>query len=743
VADERLHPPPERPGTERRTALVGRLLASRDVPVISVVAPPGYGKTTLLAQWAREVERTGRRVAWLSVDGADQDPAVLLAGIAAALDRIGLVDRARLRVATVPEPVAAAVAGRRVVAALSDMAEPTVLVLDDTDLLADSLGRATVAEIATHMPEGAQLAVTARDEPPFPAARLRSHQDIVEIGVDDLAMDEREASTLLEGADVRLADAEIAELVRCTEGWPVGLYFAALALKPGNSDGRSRLPFTGDDRLMADYMRSELLSHLSPATVSFLTRTAVLDRMCGPLCDAVAGTTGSSRRLESLERSNLLLVPLDRQRRWYRYHHLFRDLLRSELARAEPAAAPELHTRAAAWCETNGEPEMAVAHAQSAGDAPRAARLVLAVTFPAYANGRVDTCRTWFHWFEDRGLIEHHQPIAVLGAVLHALVGEPAAAELWAASAERGSCEGVLPDGSSMDGWLAQLRAFLCCGGMARMRRDAEIARHGLAPTSPWRPTALLLEGISHLLTGEPDRADRVLTGAVDAATHAGAAPAASVALTERAVVAIGRGDWAAAERLVKHALVMVRSTHLDDYGPTTLLYAVAARTLLHRGHVARARDSAVRAARTRPALTYAIPFLGVQARLELARTYLELADATGARVVLREARDILQLRPDLGVLPQQAEELGAKLQAIQGGTAGVSSVTPAELRLLPLLATHLSFREIGERLYISRHTVKTHAISIYRKLGVSTRSGAIERIHQVGLLDDGAPEDI
>jgi LuxR family transcriptional regulator, maltose regulon positive regulatory protein len=737
VVESRLRPPPARPGTEWRSALVGRLLAAWDVPVISVVAPPGYGKTTLLAQWTQEAERSGRRVAWLSLDRRDRDPAVLLSGIAAALDGTGPIGPVELRVPTRVDLSVVARAGRRVAATLSSMSEPTVLVLDHTELLDDSLARDTVAEVAAQIPTGSQLAVAARGEPPVPTALLRARGAIVEIGVDDLAMDSREAAALLEGAGVRLAEAEVAELLRRTEGWPVGLYFAALALKSGRQPDTAGFPFTGDDRLMADYLRSELLAHLSPSTVAFLTRTSVLDRMCGSVCDAVVDGKGSGRRLEALERSNLLMVPLDRQRKWYRYHHLFHDLLRSELGRLDPDLVPELHARAAAWCEANREPEMAIDHAQAAGDPQRVARLVLHLAFPTYAGGRVETCRRWFQWFEAQGLIEQYPPIAVLGAVLHALMGEPGAAELWAASAERGAYEGKLPDGSTMTSWLAQLRAFLCRDGVGRMRLDAVIARDGLAPASPWRPSALLLEGISYLLDGDSRRAEPILARTVDVAVHLGAMPAASVALAERAVIAIARDDWPSAETLADRAVEIVQGAHLEDYGPTTLVHAVVARTSLHRGDVPRARESVTRAARTLPALTYAIPFFGVQTRLELANAYLALADTAGARTLLREAWDILQVRPNVGVLPRRADELRSKLDATGDGSVGVSSLTSAELRLLPLLSTHLSFREIGERLYVSRHTVKTQAISVYRKLGVSSRSEAIERVHQVGLLHD------
>ena len=182
----------------------------------------------------------------------------------------------------------------------------------------------------------------------------------MEVGIDDLAMDPHEAGPLLLEAGVELADADLDELVRRTEGWPVGLYLAALAVNAGGSPTAAGVTLTGDDRYIGDYLRSEILDRVSPAEASFLTHTSILDRMCGPLCDAVLGVKGSSALLERLERRNLLVVPLDRRREWYRYHQLFRELLVSELRRRDPEIITELHLRAAAWCEANGH----------AGDAP-------------------------------------------------------------------------------------------------------------------------------------------------------------------------------------------------------------------------------------------------------------------------------------------------------------------------------------------------------------------------------------
>ncbi len=732
LEESKLRPPSSRPGTVRRTALVDRLLASSEVPVVSIAAPPGYGKSALLSQWA---EDTPRRVAWVSIEAEDNDPAVLLAYIAAALDRIQPIDIDILRTRAPPGTSVAATVARRVAATMSGMVDPVTLVLDHTELLHNHQCRDAIAELAIHVPPTGQLVVASRGVPPVPLARLRAQGAVLEIGVDDLAMDEGEAHLLLDGAGVGLAQAEVAELVGHTEGWPVGLYLAALAHKSGTGRRTGGFAFSGDDRLMADYLRTELLSRVSRGRVSFLTRTSVLERMCGPLCDALVDGTRSGRILEALEGSNLLLVPLDRRREWYRYHRLFQQLLRVELGQREADVVAQLHARAAAWYESNGLPEMAITHAQAGGDADQVARLVTARTLVAYGGGRLETVDRWFQWFDDHDLIDRYPSVAVLGAVLRAVMGQSAAAERWAAVAERASATETLPDGSSLESWQAQLRAFLCRQGVGQMRRDAEIARRGLAPGSQWRASALALEGISWLLDGEPERADPILAQAVAVGLDTQALPATAAALAERAIVAIGREDWADAETMAEQGLAILRDGHLDDYGPGAIVHALVARTAAHRGDVSQARESLGQAARLRPQLTYAVPFLAVQTLVELARAYLALADPAGARVVLREASAILRLRPDLGSLPREADELSSTIDTLRVGSVGASSLTAAELRLVPLLSTHLSFREIGERLYVSRHTVKTQAISIYRKLGVSSRSEAIDRVLEIGLL--------
>ena len=229
----------------------------------------------------------------------------------------------------------------------------------------------------------------------------------------------------------------MAELHRRTEGWPAGLYLAALYLREGGPFAGAVVSFGGDDWLVSEYMESEFLSRISARQRVFLTRTAVLERMSGPLCDAVLEMGGSVAVLEELAGSNLLLVPLDRRGEWYRYHHLFRDMLLAELHRLEPGLIPVLRRRAAGWCLGNGMPEEALEYCMAAGDVDGAARLVGQLLVPAYRQGRVTTIQRWYRWLEDRGGIEGHPMIAVLASFFSALMGRPVDAGRWADAVDR------------------------------------------------------------------------------------------------------------------------------------------------------------------------------------------------------------------------------------------------------------------------------------------------------------------
>ena len=728
LTESKFHPPGVRPGIVVRTALVERLAATR-VPVITVAAPPGYGKTTLMSQWAK---RIGSRAAWLSCDDGDNDPVVLLSALAVALDRIGPVDPAIF--SALASSGADITMVPRLVSAVASVHPPVTVLLDHAEAVTNKQCLNTIAEFALRLPPGWQLGLASRTVIPLPAARLRAQGGILEVTADDLAMGPREAGSLLKGAGVEADEASVRDLLQRTEGWPAGLYIAALAIKSGGRKSDVGFTFTGDDVYMGDYLRSELLDRISAAEASFLIRTSVLDRMCGSLCNAILEETGSAAALEQMEARNLLVVPLDRHREWYRYHHLLRDLLRAELRRREPDLIQDLHFRAAAWFEANGMPEAAIDHAQAAGDYDRVARLILELQQPVWASGRVETVLRWMEWIRDIPSAEHYGAIAAHGSLLFALLGQPSEAERWAGAAERASPGGVLPDGSTMEATLAYLRAILCRKGVGEMRSDARIAWAGLSPASPYRATMLYTEGVSYLLEGDPALAEPILARALDLATHSGSLPLAGVILAEQCGVAAERNDWPEVTTLAQRAATIVETGHLGDYWTSALVYAWASRAAAYGGDVARARFYLGRASRLRPLLTYALPVVSVQALLEMTRCYMTLADPGGAAAVLAQVHDILQQRPDLGVLPELAGQLQASLATVNARAVGASSLTAAELRLLPLLATHLSYQEIGEQLFVSKNTVKTQAYSAYRKLRVSSRSEAVVRTRELGL---------
>src|SRR5215471_7431085 len=403
-----------------RSLLADRLARDDARPIVSVVAPAGYGKTTLLAQWA---ERKGQAFAWVSVDERDNDPKVLLTYVAEALNAVEPVGQRVFDALASPGSSVPGSVVPRLGAALSSMTSPVLLVLDDVHLLHDSECRAALSVLADHVPAGSRLVLAGRGPPPLRIPRLRAEGKLLEIGPDDLSLTPEEASWLLRAAEVALAEDEVAELHRRTEGWPVGLYLAAPYLREGGTPGQAAAAFGGDDRFVSEYLESELLARISQQQRVFLIRTAVLERMSGPLCQAVLEQPGAAATLADLAQSNLLLVPLDRRGQWYRYHRLFREMLLAQLHRLEPGLMPELHRRAAQWYQRTGTPDQALEYWMKAGDVDAAASLIGALVFPTYQRGRAATVERWLGWLENHGNMENHTAVAVLAAAFSAVTG--------------------------------------------------------------------------------------------------------------------------------------------------------------------------------------------------------------------------------------------------------------------------------------------------------------------------------
>jgi LuxR family maltose regulon positive regulatory protein len=733
----KLRPPVLRPGTVGRPRLIDLLAPGKLRPVVSVVAPPGFGKTTLLAQWAEQGAQTqgAQAFAWVSVEEPDNDPKVLLSYIAAALNSVAPIGDEVFAALASPGSSVPGTVVPRLEAAFSAMATPVVLVLDDVHVLRNRTCRTALSALADHVPAGSHLVLAGRAQPPLRLARLRAEGRLTEIGPEELVLSAAETASMLRAAGVALGEYEVAELRRRTEGWPAALYLAALHLREGGSLPHAAVTFGGANRLVSDYLEAELLSRVSPGQRLFLTRTAVLERLSEPLCEAVLESPGSGAMLAELSRSNLLLVPLGGQDGWYRYHHLFRDMLLAGLHRVEPELVPVLRRRAAHWCAQNGLPEEALEYSMAAGAVDVAADLVLQLWPLTYAQGRITTLRRWVRWLEERDGIEGHPMLPVLASVMAIVTGRPAEADHWADVVDRMQRGDGADDQAAA--WAVLLRADLCRHGVEQMRADSGEAVRRFAAEPAVLPSPLLCQGIARILCGDPEGGNASLEEAVRLGDDAGVYEVAAVARCERALLAVARGDWARAEALAQQAGIALRQAGTGDSYLTPLVCAAQARAALHRGDSAGTRRALVRAQRTRHLLGYAVPYLAVQARIELARIHLDLADLAGARTLLREIDDVLRRRPGLGTLIGDARALRARLAGERGPvTPGASALTAAELRLLPLLATHLSLAEIAAELAISHNTVKSQTASLYRKLMATSREQAVARSRELSLLD-------
>jgi len=739
VIDSKVRVPQVAEGSVSRVGLVNRLRTTTTTPVVLVAAPAGYGKTTLLAQWAARDERPA---VWVTIDERDNDPLVLVRHLAVALGGARPVPPSLLEALGTPGASVWARALPRLVAAIESGRDAFVMILDCADRLHEREALDAVETLAAHVPEGSILALAGRAAPALPIGRMRAHGRVLEIEADALALSRREATLLLRGAGVDPSDDEVRYLVEQTEGWPAGLVLAARCMQRPNRRLDEPLELAGDDRYLADYVRGEHLADLDAETLTFLRRSAVLSRMSGPLCDAVLETSGSGRRLGAIDRSNLFVVPLDTSGKWYRYHHLFRDVLLRELEDTEAERIPELNERAADWFEAHGDMEAALDPAAAAGDVDRVARILGSIALPALSSGRAGSVEGWLDGFPGRDDLDRHPGVATLGAWVHEVRGNSEEAHRWLRAAEGGTPDAEMPDGClSARPWTAVVRAAMCSHGADRMLADAESALADLPTDSRWYPIALLLRGAALNLLGEIDEADVVLADAARAAGWAGATDVQILAIGERAMLASACGDHGTAETLAEEGRELVYEDRLDTYATSAAQLAAAARAGLRRCRWDQARADLSVAERLTAELGEALPWFAVQTRMELARAHLTLRDAEGAGAHLGEATEILARHPHLGLLERQANDLRDEIASTRevGDFTG-SGLTAAELRLLPLLATHLSFREIGERLFVSRNTIKTQAISVYRKLGVSNRSAAIERAAEIGLVDPAAP---
>ena len=451
----------------------------------------------------------------------------------------------------------------------------------------------------------------------------------------------------------------------------------------------------------------------------------------GPCATLSSRRLGSGARLEALEDSNLLVVPLDHRRERFRYHHLFRDLLRQELEHRSPELVPLLASRASDWCESQGAFDLAIGYAQEGGLIDRVADLVARYGQMAYMTGRASEVLRWLTWLDDHDGMERLPFVAGLGGWTMALDGRPFEAQRWADAAARAS-EGR---GDEAEAVWRLLRAAMCRDGAEAMRHDVDRALRSSSPVSPWIPHVRFLSGLAQVLSGNVESAEEWFRSSAERGVEMGLAPATCLALVQLAMLALARSDPESAARDIEHALDIIEATHLHGYPSSVMTFAVAARIAIIQGDPARARRSIQSADDYRSTLTIALPSFAVQVRIQLLWSALALFDIDSADVLSDGGRRALERVRGSWRPCGRARDGSGQVELLRSSRPGVQALTPAEARLLPFLTTHRSFREIGEQLYVSPHTVKTQAISIYRKLGVTSRAEAVETARKVGLL--------
>jgi LuxR family transcriptional regulator, maltose regulon positive regulatory protein len=733
----KLHVPVIRGQLVQRADLLDALSTGRRGKLTVLSAPAGWGKTTLIAQWvlgADDVERFG----WLSLDSSDNDPVWFWMYVIAALQQVSpeVGTRAFELLGMGADPLLVALPS--LLNELVAIDDQVVLILDDYHLVVSRAVHEQMAFVIDRMPASLHLVVATRSDPLLPLARLRASGDLLELRTDDFRFQAIEADRLLNDVlGLNLADTEIQILCQRTEGWAAGLYLAALSLA-GRTDAAAFIKtFAGDNRHIVDYLMAEVLDGQPPQLRSFLLCTSVLGRLSGALCDAVLQAAGSASVLEKIERENLFLVPLDLTRRWYRYHQLFGELLRTELQRSEPDLAGDLHRRAAVWFEAEGLVDEAVHHLVAGGDISASADLIAADWAIEINGGGLSTVSRWLDLLP-YGTVSQDPRLSVARAWIALNVGHLDDAAEWIQAVETRSATDT-PDGGSVGAQVVVLRAFhsFKTGALPAALETARRAISldlGEAPLG--QSVAYCVYGSALYFSGTMHEAQAAFRRAVQLAEKEGDRRARVYALGHMAMISAEHGQLADAEHQIRLASGSGRDLAEGEHFVDVMVSLATATVLDLRGDATAAVDAAdmaVMSARQGGGILEVAKALLIRAEI------LEhLGDHDRAQASLQEANTLVRGCADAGIVPSllaAADRSASVAVALRNGGCVGEELTSKELEVLRLLATQLSRREIGQQLYVSLNTVKTHQRAVYRKLGVEDRRAAVKRARELGLL--------
>jgi LuxR family transcriptional regulator, maltose regulon positive regulatory protein len=732
----KLAAPAPRAGLIPRADLLSLLQASLQFKLCLVEAPAGSGKTTLLAQWQAVAGRG--RVAWVSLDEGDNDPTRFWVYVVEAVRTVEPgVGAAALEALRRPSADLYRAVLPGLLNELSRIGSPLVLVLDDHHLVINPACHQTLGFFLDHLPTTVHLVLATRVEPPLSVARMRARGELAELRVADLQFTGEEASALLNGSmGLQLATEDVKRLAERTEGWAAALYLAGLSLRGRDDPSAFIAAFSGDNRHVADYLSAEVLERQPRKVREFLLRTSVLKRLCGPLCDAVLEADGSAGLLVELERSNLFLVPLDDRREWYRYHHLFAQLLRLELASREPGLLATLHRRAAGWHRQAGNLDEAIGHATAAGDFTEAAALITRHWLTYWRRGQRATVARWLDGLPEEAILAD-PPVAYVAAWIRGYSGaSKQQTDDWLAVVGRDGAEGTLPDGVSSLAFGANLaRAALVFddlgSSVAAGRRALELA--GPESSQFWWMAQSAL-GHALYLSGQAAETQPELEELVERVPAATQPVAVVLALAVLSLLAGDQDDDRAAMALARRAAATADTQGLGAEPMCGIAYAALGRALARQGELAEAEAQLERA--LAPVGIDSMRAQRAFALLLLASVRRGRGDLAGARALVEQARQLIEQFTDSGALPALLEQTERALASPpRRPVEAAAPLTERELVVLRLLPTGLSTREIGRELSVSVTTIRSQVQAIYRKLQASTRSEAVAHAHELGLL--------
>lgn len=722
-------PPVLAPSVVARPSTVARLVRAEPGTLVAVTAPAGYGKTIAAAQW----EATDPRpFAWVGLEALDDDAAHLLAHVATALADRALLDSEDVRFLSSP--------GRsprtELVPALLeilDHAAPFVLVLDDVHILRDDEALAVLASLVEGAPSPGVIALLSRSTPVVGLPRRRLADQVVELGPDDLAFTADEAAQVFTGLGVTIGPERLREVVDHCEGWAGGIHLSALAIR---DRAHTQVPVTGRHRIVADYLVEEVLDGLDDDTARFLEEASVLEPMNASLLDQVLVRSDSGHMLSAVEASgNLFLVALDDERNWYRFHHLFAELLLARLGQRDHRRLLDLHRRASEVLEAHGDLDRAIHHALRADDPDRAASLVqreaVTLTFagrPGVLNRRLALL--------DETTLSSSADAAVAAAWAALADGDATRIRAAAGAALELDHEGPLSDGTgSVAGAIALLAGIIGDGGLEGvMRNTTFVIESGGPDVNPWWGMAMAVQGTALIQLGHYGEARVALTTSVNQVHRIPGFEAGAHLLL--GWLQLREGDLISAVRSADVGRRIADRHELAHVVPLLVVYACDAVIAARAGDKDRARRGIAAVNVSLERLGENSPRTRIFGHQLLAEAEHALQDGAEARRHLNEAYRVYRhhpLSPALGAELDRVAEMLAR--GPTGSSLAVTPLTSAERRLLPHLATHLSIPQIATELHVSRNTVKTHCVSVYRKLGVASRAEAVAEARRLGLI--------